>query len=136
MLDFIVSPPGQTGCSGEFPVRASIPDQATYCFFARYFRDARLPDGPELYLDFYGATDLCGYALVRLRQVLVEAVGDLATRPRRFRVLTGWRGAVATAEAELWAELDREQTIEIAREIVAAVELAEATTGHLEALGD
>lgn len=136
MLDFIVSPPGFYGCSGEYPVRASIEDETTYAYFARYFAAARLDAGNHNFLGFWGGTEVSGYQLVRLRQVLEDALSDLRGRPPRFRVLRGWSGPERTEATEVWEDVDREVLIEIALEIIAAIDLARSTTGHLQALGD
>lgn len=136
MLDFIVSPPGVCCASGTYPVRASIPDEATYAFFARYFRDTQLRSENNIFLGFWGGTDLSGYQLVRVRQVLEDALSDLSSRPAQFKVLRGWTGPELSEETELWAVVDREDLIEITREIIAAIDLARSTTDHIFAVGD
>lgn len=136
MLDFIVSPPEVYGASGKYPVRASIPDEASYAFFFRYFRSAQLDAGHENFLGFWGGTEISGYQLVRLRQVLEEALLDLSARPPRFRVLRGWINPKMAEETEKWEEVGRDDLKEIAHELIAAIDLARATTNHLQALGD
>lgn len=136
MLDFIVSPTGHYGASGEYPVRASIPDRASYAFFTRYFQDARLDWSDDNFLGYWGGTDLSGYQLVRLRQVLDDAVSDLSARPQNFRIFSGWSGQAKKQENEIWKEVDRDVLIEITRGIVSAIELACSTTDRIEAVGD
>ena len=136
MLDFIVSPHGVANESGQYPVRASIPDEATYAFFARYFGDTQLHTQNDNFLGFWGGTDLSGYQLVRMRQVLEDALSDLSARPARFKVLRGWTRPEVSEETERWEEVDRDSLIEVARDIIAAIDLARATTDHIFALGD
>ena len=136
MLDFIVSPPEVYGASGKYPVRASIPDEAAHAFFFRYFADAQIDRSKHNYLGFWGGTVVSGYGLVRLRQVLEDSLSDLANRPSRFRVLCGWKTMEIGEETERWEEVDRDALMEIAREIITAVDLARSTTNHRLALGD
>ena len=136
MLDFIVSPPGVYSASGKFPVRASIPDEATFAFFARYFGDTQLATQNDNFLGFWGGTDLSGYQLVRVRQVLEDALSDLSSRPKQFKVLRGWTKPQLSEETEMWEVVDRANLIEIAREIIAAIDLARATTDRIYASGD
>ncbi len=136
MLDFIVSPPEVYGASGKYPVRTSIPDEAAYAFFSRYFQGARLDYRDSNFLGFWGGTSVSGYQLIRLRQVLEDALLDLSARTPRFRVLRGWKAPEQSQETEDWAEVGRDDLIEITRELLDAIDLARSTTNHLQAIGD
>lgn len=136
MLDFIVSPRGVYGASGQYPVRVSIPEDGSYAFFARYFRDAEIPPAKSNFLGFWGCTELTGYQLVRLRRVLEDALLDLSARPVRFKVLPQWSSGGPTEETEVWKEVARDDLVEIATELIAAIDLARSTTDHIFAQGD
>ncbi len=136
MLDFIVSPRGVYGASGQYPVRASIPEDGSYAFFARYFRDAEIQPAKNNFLGFWGGTALSGYQLVRLRRVLEDALSDLSARPSHFKVLHCWSVGGPTEETEIWKEVARDDLVEIATELIAAIDLARSTTDHIFAVGD
>ncbi len=128
-------PPEAIGKPGMY-VSASIPDEGSYAFFWRYFRDAQLDRKQQNFLGFWGGTEISGYQLVRLKSVLEDALSDLSSRPPRFRVLRGWKSLELSEETEMWVEVDRDALIEIAREIIEVIDLARSTTGRVEAMGD
>ena len=135
MLDFHVVPPEAVGSPGKY-VTASIPDEASYAFFARYFAGAELHPKRPNFLGFWGGTDVSGYQLVRLSQVMADALSDLSCRPPRFRVLCGWSSYPISEATEKWADVDRDALVEIARELIAVIDLARSTTDQMEAMGD
>lgn len=136
MLDFIVAPEGVTSASARHPVLASIPDEVAYAFFSRYFAAAQLDASDPNFLGFWGCTDVSGYQLVRLRQVMEEALLDLSARPPRFQVFVRWSSGGKKQETEIWKEVAREDLQEIAQELIHAIDEARRTQNILIAIGD
>jgi hypothetical protein len=113
-----------------------LEDDASYWFLYWYFEAANLSFRQSELIDLYNDSVIEGYQLHLPCSELEEAVADVAAKPERWKVRTGWEKGILDPEHEIWREVDREELTLLIQQLLGLVTKAQLTGLKLVCSGD
>ena len=122
------------------PSGVTLEDSAIYWYLYQYFEKANRHPKKGPLIDLYGNSEIGGYQLERLINMLHEAEKDILARPSEWSVMTGWRVVMDKKETErgemLRKMLSRDKALQTVRSILNLALYAQNRGLSLRSFGD